>query len=346
MQIQPGPRPKRRRFEFQATDLVLKLLVSPDVAGKIIGTGGAEAKALRAQSGVTLHIWENKFLGTGLQVVVLGGPRASVEQAVMLVGQKMAEESQTGTDVMSVSLLLTRNSISKIIGAKGAMIGQLRQEFTCNLEAEKDVHFGEQVLRVSGPSQMVQHLLVRLVELVEEAGDSLNVANNDYAPGPGYAPMTAGYAPMGGKDGYNPGPQPWVKGKGASPFQSGKGMGPPAKGLAMRPKGGGPSGPYGAPFGGSLGNHPEPHGDLVGADQDPVVLSTGATIQFAIPADSVSRVLGKGGLCSKEITRHTGAKLVIEPAQPGADAVVTLTGQVGGVNRAHCMIVSRLLAEY
>ena len=330
-----GPRPKRRRFEFQPADVVVKILVSPSTAGKIIGTGGAEVKALRAQTGVTVHIWENKFMGTGLQVVVLGGPRPSVDQALMFVMEKLVEEAQQSgsetSETISAQLLATRNTVSRIIGAKGATISQLRQEFGCHLEADKVPHQGEQVLKVNGPGEMVQQLLVKLTEFVEEAGDSQQVANNDYANAP-----DAGFMESYG---------PWSKGKA-----------PSAKGV-FGGKGPGMAGPpalmtsAGKGFGGKVGPG---HGmqdhwqiDLLQAEQDPSVLSSVSTIQFAIPAESVSRVLGKGGVFSKEITRHTGAKLVIDPPGPGAETcVVTLTGQVGGVNRAHCMVVSRLLSQY
>ena len=330
-----GPRPKRRRFEFQPGDVVIKILVSTGTAGKIIGTGGAEVKALRAQTGVTLHIWENKFMGTGLQVVVLGGQRACVDQALMFVTEKLMEEAPaSGSDAISAQLLLTSNAISKIIGAKGATISQLRQEFGCHLEADKVTHQGEQLLKVNGPGGMVQQLLIKLTEFVEGAGDSQQVANNDYSD----YHYGAGAAFVG-----NVGP--WSKGKGppAKGLFGGKGLGGALAPMASAGKG----------FGDVGGGHPNHIGqetmqiDLLQAESDPSVLSSVSTIQFAIPSQSVSRVLGKGGVFSKEISRHTGAKLVIDPPGPGAETcVVTLTGQVGGVNRAHCMVVSRLISEY
>ncbi|CAE7230094.1 rnc1 [Symbiodinium natans] len=334
-----GPRPKRQRLEFQPGDLVVKILVSTRTASKIIGTGGAGVKALRAQSGVTLHIWENKF--RGLQVVVLGGPRASVDQGVTFVIEKLMEEAQAGSQAaqlpgegdlsdlsvqLSVQLLLTPNTVSKIIGAKGTTIAQLRQEYGCHLEAEKVPYNGEQVLKVTGQGDMVQQLVLRLAEFVEGAGDSQQVANNDYGS----------YGIDGGGDDFGT----WSKGSGPK-GKGGKSVvatGTFAAPMATPGKGHGGYGPSGH-FG-------EMH-SLLQAEQDPSVLSSVSTIQFAIPAESVSRVLGKGGIFSKEIGRNTGVKVVIDPPVPGAETcVVTLTGQVGGVNRAHCMVVSRLLSQY
>ncbi|CAE7818247.1 Tgs1 [Symbiodinium sp. CCMP2456] len=333
----PGPRPKRRRFEFQPGDVVVKILVSPATASKIIGTGGAEVKALRAQSGVTLHIWENKFAGTGLQVVVLGGPRPSVDQGLAFVMEKLAEEALSGSGEVVAQLLLTRNTVSKIIGAKGANIQQLRQEFGCHIEADKLTHNGEQVLKVNGPNEMLQQLLFRLTELVEGSGDSQQVANNEYGTDAGFAGTWKGKGSGpkgvfgdfggGGKGGEYGGGKggDWGSGKGGD--WHGKGMG--ALGPAPMAGGKGQKGfdGYGQGQYGQYGAQDTPM-EFLQAEQDPAVLASVSTIQFAIPVESVSRVLGKGGIYSKEISRHTGAKLVIDPAVPGAETcVVTLTGQ-------------------
>ncbi|OLP97503.1 hypothetical protein AK812_SmicGene20172 [Symbiodinium microadriaticum] len=338
----PGPRPKRRRFEFQPGDVVVKILVTPATASKIIGTGGAEVKALRAQSGVTLHIWENKFMGTGLQVVVLGGPRPSVDQGLAFVMEKLAEEALSGSGEIVAQLLLTRNTVSKIIGAKGANIQQLRQEFGCHIEADKLTHNGEQVLKVNGPNEMLQQLLLRLTELVEGSGDSTQVANNEYGTDAGYAGTWKGKGSGpkgvfgdfggGGKGGEFSG------GKGAEWGGGGKGADWHGKGmgaLGPAPMAGGAGGKgqkgfdgYGQGQYGQYGAQETPM-EFLQAEQDPAVLASVSTIQFAIPVESVSRVLGKGGIYSKEISRQTGAKLVIDPAVPGAETcVVTLTGQV------------------
>lgn len=355
----PGPRPKRRRFEFQPGDVVVKILVSPATASKIIGTGGAEVKALRAQSGVTLHIWENKFMGTGLQVVVLGGPRPSVDQGLAFVMEKLAEEALSSSVEVVAQLLLTRNTVSKIIGAKGANIQQLRQEFGCHIEAEKLTHNGEQVLKVNGPNEMLQGLLLRLTELVEGSGDSQQVANNEYGTDAGFAGTWKGkgsgpkgvFGDFGGGKGgeFGGGGKggDWGGGGKGGDWGHGKGMGALAPAVPMAgSKGNKGFDGYGQGHFGQYGAQ-DTQMEFLQAEQDPAVLASVSTIQFAIPVESVSRVLGKGGIYSKEISRQTGAKLVIDPAVPGAETcVVTLTGQVGGVNRAHCMVVSRLLAQY
>lgn len=80
------------------------------------------------------------------------------------------------------------------------------------------------------------------------------------------------------------------------------------------------------------------------APEDPAVVGSMTTINFSIPKESIGRVLGKGGEASAEIRRETGVSLKITPTE--MEGVVSLSGTLQSVHRAHCMVVARVLAEF
>eukprot|EP00927_Polykrikos_kofoidii_P023848 TRINITY_DN21826_c0_g1_i1.p1 TRINITY_DN21826_c0_g1~~TRINITY_DN21826_c0_g1_i1.p1 ORF type:complete len:357 (-),score=69.58 TRINITY_DN21826_c0_g1_i1:71-1114(-) len=340
---------KRARLEFfQQTDIALKVLVTPNAAGKIIGRGGSEIANLRQQIGVTLHICglDSCFPGTSMQVAVLGGARQNVDQAIMFVVSKIAEDeySPRSGEALIISLAMSTGCISKIIGTRGATISKLRTESGCHLSADKEHVCGEQLLHITGQQENLAIALQLITPFIEEAGDSQGLAIMDYAAvnfggcekgwGGGKGAAVGASKAIGAKGGGGKG-----GGKGGIDLSSydggsGKGWGMQhqiEKGKGKRP-------------GGSQGLVPPPESGVEFADQDPAILESPAMIAFSIPSQAVSRVLGKGGSSATEIRRATGAQLSIDPGE--AEGVVTLTGTVHSVHRAHCMVVARVKSPF
>merc|ERR1711972_614810 len=80
----------------------------------------------------------------------------------------------------------------------------------------------------------------------------------------------------------------------------------------------------------------------IAIDEDAAVMESPSQISFTIPKDSISRVLGKGGSSSKEIRRLTGVMLKIDPCEQdptSQEGVVSLSGPLHAVHKAHCMVV-------
>eukprot|EP00927_Polykrikos_kofoidii_P023849 TRINITY_DN21826_c0_g1_i2.p1 TRINITY_DN21826_c0_g1~~TRINITY_DN21826_c0_g1_i2.p1 ORF type:complete len:381 (-),score=69.61 TRINITY_DN21826_c0_g1_i2:71-1186(-) len=364
---------KRARLEFfQQTDIALKVLVTPNAAGKIIGRGGSEIANLRQQIGVTLHICglDSCFPGTSMQVAVLGGARQNVDQAIMFVVSKIAEDeySPRSGEALIISLAMSTGCISKIIGTRGATISKLRTESGCHLSADKEHVCGEQLLHITGQQENLAIALQLITPFIEEAGDSQGLAIMDYAAvnfggcekgwGGGKGAAVGASKAIGAKGGGGKG-----GGKGGIDLSSydggsGKGWGMQhqiEKGKGKRP--GGSQGESMTPSGVILpGQHqqlktpattglvPPPESGVEFADQDPAILESPAMIAFSIPSQAVSRVLGKGGSSATEIRRATGAQLSIDPGE--AEGVVTLTGTVHSVHRAHCMVVARVKSPF
>merc|ERR1712151_241229 len=80
---------------------------------------------------------------------------------------------------------------------------------------------------------------------------------------------------------------------------------------------------------------------LEAAPEDPAILESAATTQFAIPRESISRVLGKGGAIASEIRTLAGVTLKID-TNSGPDGLVILGGSVLGIHMAQCMVLARV----
>jgi len=333
-------------------EMCFKLLVSPNTAGKIIGRGGAEIKAMRDQLGVGVHIHksDNVFPKAPMQqITLLFGTREVIDSAFDSIVAKIVETEQASPEAgpLRVSCLISKNAVSAIIGHKGAVISELRLQSGCNISADTENFAGEQLVHVVGHMDKLPMALACLTPLVEKSGDSLQFAEQKYGKG-GKGMFDGGKGCSSGK-GFDKG-----KGKG---FDKGfdKGFG--------KSKGKGHIDMSASPYGGAGQMHHHQASSYGGAGQmhhqqafvaqamprqaineEQEVMECQTAIQFSIPKDAISRVLGKGGSSSKQITQMTGAHLKIEPREE--DGLVTLTGILHGVHKAHCMVVGRVLSQY
>mmetsp|Transcript_4753 Transcript_4753/g.17969 ORF Transcript_4753/g.17969 Transcript_4753/m.17969 type:complete len:462 (-) Transcript_4753:65-1450(-) len=458
------PRGRMPRLDLGQYELAFKMLVTPNAAGKIIGKGGSVISAIKQEAGINCQILgpEHLFPRTGCQVAVLLGSRSGIEAALAPIFEKVveAEGDSFQGGAFTAALVMSKNAVSMVIGSKGATIASLRQETGCQILADKEVFFGEQVVRVTGTLECILVALVALTPFVERSNDSLQLAMQEYGalggdwsmPAPaarGAAPSSAALltpqrssaAPLGARasssswagaaSGGDWAAPSWTggssgKGKGgafaSTGFQARQAPAPAPRSLGKgksggvseswrqpatsRPAQGGallrPQGSSSAPIGGrqapakrsfaeveleaaepdeeeafdevqeaflaeGSGEAPPEEGgaedrdggfeealadarpaeeapSAEGAEQDPEVLNSHATIVFPIPADRIGRVLGKGGGVSREIRRLTGVKLTIDPGP--SEGMVTLAGALSQVHRAHCMVVARVMADY
>lgn len=366
----------------RVNDLAFKILVSPHAAGKIIGRGGENVSSLRKQMGISCHIHgiDNSFPGTGLQVAVLSGSRNSIAVALGFLLEKIVEAEiafdPNAAHNFTVPVVMSCNAVSAMIGKGGQTVAALKQQAGCGIAAEKDNYLGEQVVRLSGSPERLSNALGLLVPFVERSGDSLQLAMQDYSAAgvvpvkgapPLFAPVVqsngwAGPAKGAGVKGVGKGKSHWVPPPPARPhgppsFKGAPGLAPPSK---MQRLSAGPRPPreelQEALVDGvdgleeALGLEGEPRvqeEEREGPaevswpqDEDPNILGSNSSITFMIPPDKVGRVLGKGGTCAALIRQHTGVQLSITNGQ------VTISGSLSSVQKAHYMVVGRVLAEY
>lgn len=360
--------------------MAFKVLVSPHAAGKIIGRGGSEITALRQQLNVGCHIHgpDTPFPGTGLQVAVLFGAHENIDTSfyglVAKIAEAEAEHMQQGAQ-LKVSVVMGSNAVSAVIGTKGATIASLRHQAGCGFSADKDKHHGEQLVRVTGPAELLPAALALLTPFVKHSGDSLQLGMQDYS----MMGLSAGWDTGGWRAPAAPVP---MKGMGktrtvsstpwGAPAMQAIGPGPPtarrrieshapvgwrfSQGKGMPA---GASGPAAALAAAAAAEREAPEEEEVGfeadleegaaledpmpANEDQRVLDSPSTIAFPIPRESIGRVLGRGGESSERIRSTTGVTLNIEPA--GNEGTVVLSGTLAAVQAAHCMVVARVMAK-
>lgn len=308
--------------------MCVKLLVSPNTCGKIIGRGGAEIKAIRDQLGVGMHIHtlENVFpKAPDRQIAVLFGDRENIDGAFQTIVDKIveAEPPPDPSALSRVSVLIPQNAVSAIIGTKGATIRELRNQSGCNISADTDIIAGEQLVHVTGHMDSLATALSLLTPLIEKSGDSLQYVEAKYGMGGAHGAQK-GMFNDGGKGGM------------ASGMGKGKGKAPPSMSGGMSQMGGMPHSQHHLQ---EVFGHDTPHDQ-----QEQMVMESQTSLAFSIPKDAIGRVLGKAGSSSKEIQRLTGVHLKIDPREE--DGLVTLTGPLHAAHKAHCMVVGRVLSPY
>eukprot|EP00401_Gymnodinium_catenatum_P051524 CAMPEP_0117557602 /NCGR_PEP_ID=MMETSP0784-20121206/52410_1 /TAXON_ID=39447 /ORGANISM="" /LENGTH=391 /DNA_ID=CAMNT_0005354915 /DNA_START=80 /DNA_END=1254 /DNA_ORIENTATION=- len=370
------PHAKIPRLEITPADIVVKVLVTPHAAGKIIGRGGGAIAELRKQYGVGCHIQgPEHMLPSGEQIAVLFGSRMAIDTAFPLVVGKLAEANEIAdpSQPFTVTVLMTCNAVSGMIGTKGATISSLRKESGCSISAEKDPIGGEQLVRVTGGAGILPGALALLTPFVENSGDSAQFLTQDAGKG-----MAATAAKGCGKGLPAKGKNTWSSGgmgKGATDWSSG-GMGKGASNWSSGGMGKGPAawqggnswGPRIAPLkrhlestDGTENTSENIQGDaeskassgypalaeqapLVAPEEDPVVLGSETSIAFPVPGPAIGRVLGKGGSSAANIRNATGVALRIDPGE--VEGTCVLSGTLSAVHRAHCMVVGRIQAEH
>jgi transcription antitermination factor NusA-like protein len=335
---------KRPRLSSpQDHEICLKLLVSPNAAGKIIGRGGADIKALRDELSIVVRIvgLENAFpKAPDHQIAVILGGVDNINVALETVIAKIVEAEPSADATLRLTALMTQNAVSCTIGTKGATISEIKKESGCSISADPGTYQGEQLVTVTGGYENVHAALCLLTPIIANSADSVQFADARYTMGSAKGDWGKGDWGKGKELGYGKGKDmSYVKGKDMS-YGKGKDMSY-GKGKDMG---------YGKDTGFSVGMskgkgkaQPATHA-LSAAEEERMVMESDACIQFSIPKDSIGRVLGKAGASSKEISTLTGAQLKIEPREE--DGLVVLSGQLHSVHKAHCMVVGRVLSSY
>lgn len=295
-----------------------------------------------------------------MQIVLLGGARESVDQACTFLIEKisMDEMAPRKGDSLVVSLVMSRNCVSKIIGTKGATISELRKQCGCNISADMDNVKGEQLVHITGGPPELPYAMALLTPFVEESGDSPSLAFQEYSDAfpeqagkgwpvggdrcKGWAPAeggcSKGWASDAGKgwksDGYAKGWEGGGKAGKAFPADDGKAWAPKGKGKSRTS----------AALPGVGDDPPMETSELEIAHENQDILDFPTAIHLTIPSNAISRVLGKGGSSAEQIRQLAGVTLKIEPN--GEEGIVRLTGSVLGVHHAHCMVIARVHSEY
>eukprot|EP00929_Paragymnodinium_shiwhaense_P001691 TRINITY_DN101925_c0_g1_i1.p1 TRINITY_DN101925_c0_g1~~TRINITY_DN101925_c0_g1_i1.p1 ORF type:complete len:412 (-),score=95.86 TRINITY_DN101925_c0_g1_i1:194-1378(-) len=377
-----------KKLNFKDGDIAVKMVVSPSAASKIIGPKGSFVAELRETFGVGVCILnpEDAFPGLGQQMAILAGARDSINEALLIVAEKIAtdEGSPTKGSETLMTLVLSQAAVTKIIGKGGSTISELRAESGCQFAAVPDVYMGEQLLHITGSPETLPAAVTLLTPYIELAGDSTDLALQNYNSGGGRKGKHASFEwgkgdPKGGGGGGKayepPGSVAPYGGKGKTDSK-GKSSGGPIGAGADHGKGsksdgkhkgkGGKVDDYSDSRGGGKA-HAKASGKVASHSaiseppfkrarhQEEILDGPQAACHDPLVLDSESTIafyipsdaIGKvlGKSGAIAAEIRQSSGCTLKIEPSGEEATVTLTGALSGVHAAHCMVIARVMSE-
>jgi transcription antitermination factor NusA-like protein len=151
-----------------AGGVMMRLLMVNNEAGTIIGTGGANIREIRDNSGCHVNVGE-ALPGQNERVVSLTGTTEQVQVALRMSVDKLEEASQTPAGEKRVSKVLIPNEqIGSVIGKGGQRAREIREQSGAfmNISAANEIHAfsPERIVTVTGEPQQCVAALVRITD--------------------------------------------------------------------------------------------------------------------------------------------------------------------------------------
>eukprot|EP01069_Polyplicarium_translucidae_P008859 Polyplicarium_translucidae@DN3267_c0_g1_i1.p2 len=312
---QTSPSTNVKRSQQLNGPCFLKMLVSNVVAGSIIGKSGTVIGNIESTTGCTLRLSPASvfFPGTSERIVVLSGEQEHLEQAVVVILEKI-RDSTMYDGPMQCKLVVPKSAVSALIGKAGASIKQLQENTGAKVQiSSREEGSDERVITINGSLESIQSSALSIAASVQADPNLRDHAYPYYYQnGPG------GAFPMGGQHMQYGGPSS------TPPF-----AGPHA------------GGPYGTP------TFPPIFPPHMGAmHTGPDIWAQHCEIILQMPDACVGPVIGRNGVNLTEIQHQSGAKIQISQKGelvPGtSDRKVTVEGTVQGVHMAHVLLLQRL----
>lgn len=159
---------------------LLKLLIPSDVAGAIIGKGGANLIDLKSRYGATIRLSHNKELypGTSERIVILKGDISGITDLNNYIIDKIHQSSSSEKRGQEIKIIVPNKTAGLIIGKGGAVIKEMKEETQAHIEFtghHQSPVFGERILTIKGNTE---HRIeaARLI-ISKIASDPDNMAN-------------------------------------------------------------------------------------------------------------------------------------------------------------------------
>lgn len=361
---------------LEGESMTLRMWMSNQHAGTVIGKGGVNIKGVREQSTCKVSI-ADMVPGSSERLVSIIGAAMSISLAMELMldvleaatkdSDKEDPASLTAEGALSHSLklVMSNNQVGGVIGKGGATIKSMREESGAAIKVESaSTMQNERLALISGSK-------VSCVKAVTLLASKLATMPDDGTSAPAKFQKTGLPSPAG-RGGF-PGGQyqngPGYPGYGAPPasFPGGYPQGPPGgygapgsqpqSGFAGQPQPG-----QGFPAGqGYPGQYPPPqqgyaqqgyagfgveggHGQYGGAGGAAAASGPSGSMEQLVPAALVGRLIGKGGAGIKELREMTQASIKVNSdSEPGTDQrKVIVSGTPEQTQMALALIQQRL----
>lgn len=307
-----------------AAACALKVLVSNNVAGSLIGKAGSAINDIQAETGARIKLSQaNEFFpATQFRVVLITGSPEAVKHANSIVWEKITNDMDSiarrpqGTDPASITgrITIPHNAAGLLLGRAGVTLRQISEETRTKIQLsnKEDCHITqERVVSITGASDAC----VRCVEIIiDKLLDDPKVGK--------YTNLTTSYSrAVPAQYAYAPAPQPVFTHPNA-----------PQHAIAMMAPGMPAAGPGGMP----------PMGPMARAE----TLSTVHTIRMAVHDAYMGLILGRNGSTLTDIQTTSRARIVVSARNeyvPGTtNRTVTITGSPMAAETARFLIMQRL----
>lgn len=155
----------------------VKMGISSELAGRLIGKGGSRINALRKDSGASFKIETEER--HGLRMAHLSGMR---QELIVLVEGIFSGATERNDEVMTVRLFLPSELVGGIIGQKGSTIGSIRQSSRANVDVERTPPGCQDLFRAIECAGTCEELRSAVAQIVEKMDDTpANRARGDEA---------------------------------------------------------------------------------------------------------------------------------------------------------------------
>jgi len=145
----------------------VKMGISSELAGRLIGKGGSRINALRKDSGASFKIETDER--HGLRMAHLSGMR---QELIVLVEGIFSEATERHDEVMNVRLFLPSELVGGIIGQKGSTIGSIRQISRAHVDIERTPPGCQDLFRAIECAGTCEELRSAVVQIVEKMDDT------------------------------------------------------------------------------------------------------------------------------------------------------------------------------
>ncbi|XP_065182868.1 uncharacterized protein LOC135813791 [Sycon ciliatum] len=172
------PDAKRLRTTFpgkRSSTVILKFLVSNHEAGSIIGSSGRTIREVHEKSGavIKLSTAREMFPGTDKRVALLSGSRMEVEDAMIMLLDKMSADAANWRETLNeLDIVVPNNTAGLIIGKGGETIKSLQQETGVRLKVsdkrDQDIHkLAERRVLLNGDLERLKQVVTLLLNMIE-----------------------------------------------------------------------------------------------------------------------------------------------------------------------------------
>ncbi|KAL2935042.1 hypothetical protein RDABS01_018161 [Bienertia sinuspersici] len=318
----------------RSEELTVRVLCPSDKIGRVIGRGGSTIKSVRQASGTNIEVDDTKVtkdkrgecLITITSTESVDDMQSKAVEAVLLLQEKINEDAENVT----MRLLIPSRNIGCIIGKSGSIINEIRKRTRADIriskgEKPKCADEGDEYVELSGEVKNVRDAIIQIVLRLRD--DALKDKDGASNPSAGPDPLYAGSSGLS----LPPVLHPSVNSLGYEPRnQSGSGAGMNSLG-GLYKYGSLPMGDDG--YGSSYSS--KHYGGLMPS----------STLEIYIPANAVSKVLGKNGANLSNIRQLSGAVIEIsEPKSSRGDRVAHISGTSEQKRSAENLIQAFIMA--